>query len=82
LHSKLISLENKLITLQQELSKKERDSFNSAIAENTERHLTSLCQTLNTQLEDVREQLRASDERFKRLEADSFLKIEKFESLK
>ena len=82
LHSKVINLENKLIIVQQDLSKKERDNFNAAVAENTERHLTNLCQTLTSQLEDVREQLKGSDERYKRLEADSLGKQEKYESFK
>ena len=52
------------------------------MAENTERHLTNLCQTLTTQLEDVKEQLRTSEERYKRLETELVAKNDKYESLK
>lgn len=82
LHCKMTSLENKVITLQQELNKKERENFNSAIAENTERHLTSLCQTLTSQLEDLKDQLRISDERCHKIETESQAKNEKLDILK
>ena len=75
----ILVLENSLIVF---FLIKERDNFNTAIAENTERHLTNLCQTLTNQLEDVREQLRNSDERYKRLEAEIATRTEKYESIK
>jgi predicted nucleic acid-binding Zn-ribbon protein len=81
LHCKMTSIENKVITLQQELNKKERENFNGAIAENTERHLTSLCQTLTSQLEDLKDQLRLSDERYLKIETESQAKSDKIDVL-
>lgn len=60
----------------------ERENFNNAVAENTERHLTSLCQTLTNQLEDVREQLRLSEERYKRIDNELLAKNDKYEAIK
>jgi hypothetical protein len=56
---------------------KERESYNNIVLENTEKHLTSLCQTLTNELEDVRLQLKLSDEKCKRFEFEQNEKNEK-----
>ena len=60
--------------------KKERDNYNTVMAENTEKHLTSLCQTLTTQLEDVRLQLRLYEDKCQRLEYDQNSRSDKIDS--
>lgn len=77
---KVNTLENKLVTLQHDLNKKERESYNQLVAENTEKHLTSLCQTLTSQIEDLRAQLKLSEEKCKRIESEQLIKYDKFES--
>ena len=79
LASKCNSLESKLVGLQHELNKKERDSYNHVVAENTEKHLSNLCQTLTTQLEDLKLQLKLADEKCKRFECEQNSKHDKFE---
>ncbi len=78
--SKVNTLENKLVELQHDLNKKERDTYNHVIAENTEKHLTSLCQTLTSQMEDLRAQLKLAEEKCKRLESEQLIKFDKFET--
>ena len=56
---------------------KEKESYNNVALENTEKHLTSLCQTLTNELEDVRLQLKLSDEKCKRFEFEQNEKNEK-----
>jgi hypothetical protein len=80
LYAKVNNLENRLFNLQQELNKKERDSFNTTIAENTEKHLTHLCQTLTTQLEDVKMQLRISEDKCRRLESEQNNRSDKLDA--
>ena len=58
----------------------ERDNYNNIIAENTEKHLTNLCQTLTNQLEDVRLQLRLSEEKCKRFEYEQAAKNDKLDA--
>ena len=77
--SKCTSFENKVIELQHELNKKERDSYNQVMAENTEKHLSNLCQTLTGQMENLKVQLKLSDEKCRRLEAEQNTKYDKFE---
>jgi len=79
LTSKCTNFENKIIELQHELNKKERDSYNQVMAENTEKHLSNLCQTLTGQMEDLKVQLKLSDEKCRRLEAEQNTKYDKFE---
>ena len=81
LNMKLSQMENKIVSLQLELNKKDRDSYNIVLAENTEKHLTNMCQTLTTQLEDLRMQLKLADEKCKRTEADITSKNEKSDAL-
>jgi hypothetical protein len=50
------------------------------LTENTEKHLTNLCQTLNNQLEDVRIQLKLAEEKNKRYEYEQNAKHDKIES--
>lgn len=78
--SKCNTLENKVVTLQHELNKKERESYNHVVAENTEKHLSNLCQTLTSQMEDLKLQLKLSDEKCKRLECEQNSKYDKFEA--
>lgn len=78
--TKVNTLENKLVNLQHDLNKKERESYNQMVAENTEKHLTSLCQTLTSQIEDLRAQLKLSEEKCKRVESEQLIKFEKFET--
>jgi hypothetical protein len=49
------------------------------MTENTEKHLTSLCQTLNNQLEDVRMQLKHSEDKNKRFEYEQNARHDKIE---
>ena len=79
---KVNNLENKLTNLQHELAKREKECFNSIVAENTEKHLTNLCQTLTSQLEDIRLQLRMSEEKAKRFEHELMMKNERLDQLK
>lgn len=62
------------------MNKKDRDNYNHAIAENTEKHLTSLCQTLTSQMEDLRTQLKLSEDKCKRIESEQLFKFDKFET--
>lgn len=80
LASKCTSYENKVIEMQHELNKKERDNYNQIVAENTEKHLSNLCQTLTGQMEDMKVQLKLSDEKCRRLEAEQNTKYDKFEA--
>lgn len=50
------------------------------MAENTEKHLTNLCQTLNNQLEDVKSQLKLTEEKCKRYEFEQSAKQDKIEN--
>lgn len=81
LNIKVSQMENKIVSLQLELNKKDRENYNIVLAENTEKHLTNLCQTLTAQLEDLRMQLKLADEKCKRTEAELSSKNEKSDSL-
>ncbi len=78
--SKVNNLETRLVEMQHDLNKKERDNYNHILAENTEKHLTSLCQTLTNQIEDLRLQHKQAEEKCKRLESDQLIKFDKFET--
>lgn len=82
LGSKVKNLENKLLALQYDLNKKERDSYNKDLSENTEKHLSNLCQTLTNQLEDLRVQARLSEDKCKRLESEQNSKLDRLENYK
>ncbi|RNA16350.1 hypothetical protein BpHYR1_053577 [Brachionus plicatilis] len=75
--SKVKHLENKIASLQYEVSRREKESYGKEFLENTEKHLTNLCQTLTVQLEDVKFQLRVAEEKIKRSEAELNSKEEK-----
>ena len=49
------------------------------MAENTEKHLTTLCQTLTSQMEDMKLQLRLTEETCKSLESELNSKQDKLE---
>ena len=80
--TKCTTLENKVVDLQHDLNKKERDGYNQIVAENTEKHLSSLCQTLTSQMEDLKVQLKMSDEKCRRLESEQNAKYDKFDAQK
>lgn len=80
--AKCTALENKVVDLQHDLNKKEREGYNQIVAENTEKHLSNLCQTLTSQMEDYKVQLKMSDEKCKRLESEQNAKYDKFDAQK
>ncbi|CAF0735884.1 unnamed protein product [Brachionus calyciflorus] len=78
---KVKSLENRLSSLQYELVRRDKESYSKDLAENTEKHLTNLCQTLTSQLDDMRFNLKTAEEKLRRLENDHATKDEKMNSL-
>jgi hypothetical protein len=51
------------------------------MTENTEKHLTNLCQTLTNQIEDLRLQLKIAEDKCKRYEYEQINRQDKIESL-
>lgn len=74
---KITCLENKLSAMQLELEKKEAEKINTM--ENSEKHYSSVCHQLNKQVDELRMQLKLTDDKNKRLEFDFNTTLQKTE---